>query len=341
MVRRHHHHRTALTPVTPDANAVRLEDDINFDLDQDTPHSPENAEKILDKVATYFLAAVTKAKASGLSAPTLEIGGHTDTTGRHTHNVALAERRANWVVDGLTKRGVDAANIKTKIYAEQDLKDGKTGNDLQNRRDTFDIIPSADAPAPTPDPEPTASAPPAEKPPLGERLEADGKAEVHEGVQEIKRGGTNIRHGVVGFGFKLVGLPFHLVAEVGRTVAGSGHGADKKPGMIDDVGTAIKGTGQVIDGSGKVIVGSGKVIAGKAIEFGEDTNSTPPTPAALKSQQAATVAAASADTPPASPAANAATANNGDVTCDANGCRASTKAESDAARRALKERPCF
>jgi outer membrane protein OmpA-like peptidoglycan-associated protein len=47
---------------------------------------------------------------------TVEVGGHTDNTGRKATNVRLSQARANTVRDYLIGKGVDGARITAKGY---------------------------------------------------------------------------------------------------------------------------------------------------------------------------------------------------------------------------------
>lgn len=85
------------------------------------------ADSVLDAVA---------AEVKKRGATTLEVIGHTDTSGSNAYNDKLAVRRANAVKDALAKRGVDVSTIQIEGRGENELL-VKTGDDVRepaNRR---------------------------------------------------------------------------------------------------------------------------------------------------------------------------------------------------------------
>ena len=88
---------------------------------------------------TSFTDCQKQAKAcEGVS---IEVGGHTDSTGSAAGNKTLSDRRANAVMNYLTKAGVPASSItavgygQDKPVATNDTADGKR----QNRRIEFTV----------------------------------------------------------------------------------------------------------------------------------------------------------------------------------------------------------
>lgn len=72
----------------------------------------------------------------------IEIGGHTDDTGKPEFNLKLSYERAQSVANYMIKRGVDALRIQSKGYgitepvAANDTEEGRA----KNRRTEFKII---------------------------------------------------------------------------------------------------------------------------------------------------------------------------------------------------------
>lgn len=109
---------------------------IFFDLDKATLRSESTAElnrliKLMNDVPTL----------------NIELGGHTDSQGSDEHNQDLSERRAQAVVDYLTKSGISAARLKSAGYGETELVNGCkngvkcTGEQHQeNRRTEFKVL---------------------------------------------------------------------------------------------------------------------------------------------------------------------------------------------------------
>ena len=72
----------------------------------------------------------------------IEIGGHTDNTGKHAINMKLSQARANTVRNYLIKKGISPDRVKAKGYgdtqpvAPNDTEEGRK----QNRRTEVNII---------------------------------------------------------------------------------------------------------------------------------------------------------------------------------------------------------
>lgn len=84
--------------------------DVNFDVGKATL-TPQ-ARSILDGIAPSF---------AGQRALRVEIGGHTDTTGRATSNMTLSQHRAESVRDYLISRGVPADRLTARGYGATQL----------------------------------------------------------------------------------------------------------------------------------------------------------------------------------------------------------------------------
>jgi outer membrane protein OmpA-like peptidoglycan-associated protein len=72
----------------------------------------------------------------------VEISGHTDSLGKHKHNVKLSKKRSKIVVNYLIKRGIDKKRLQAKGYAEADpitTNNTDEGRHL-NRRTEFTVI---------------------------------------------------------------------------------------------------------------------------------------------------------------------------------------------------------
>ena len=87
--------------------------------------------------------AINDAAQFALSAPSprVTVTGHTDTAGSSAYNIALSQRRAQAVADGLTADGVSGADIKLGWTGEKDLA-VPTANgtpEPENRRTTIDV----------------------------------------------------------------------------------------------------------------------------------------------------------------------------------------------------------
>ncbi len=104
---------------------------IFFDLDKATLRPESTAElnrliKLMNDVPTLKI----------------ELGGHTDSQGSKTYNQSLSERRAQAVVDYLTKNGISADRLVSKGYGEDEpvaTNETKEGRQ-QNRRTEFKIL---------------------------------------------------------------------------------------------------------------------------------------------------------------------------------------------------------
>jgi len=72
----------------------------------------------------------------------IDIEGHTDSRGNAQHNLELSKKRANAVMDFLTKNGISANRLKTKGFGiTKPIADNKTAEGRQkNRRVEFKII---------------------------------------------------------------------------------------------------------------------------------------------------------------------------------------------------------
>ncbi|MGG7644822.1 OmpA family protein [Rhodovulum sp. YNF3179] len=72
----------------------------------------------------------------------IEIGGHTDSQGRESMNLALSQARAEAVLDGLLQRGVLTANLTAQGYGEAEpIADNDTEEGREaNRRIAFKLI---------------------------------------------------------------------------------------------------------------------------------------------------------------------------------------------------------
>ena len=72
----------------------------------------------------------------------IDIEGHTDSRGNAQHNLELSKKRANAIMDFLTKNGISANRLKTKGFGiTKPIADNKTAEGRQkNRRVEFKII---------------------------------------------------------------------------------------------------------------------------------------------------------------------------------------------------------
>ncbi len=72
----------------------------------------------------------------------IDIEGHTDSQGNAQHNLELSKKRANAVMDFLTKNGISANRLKAKGFGiTKPIADNKTAEGRQkNRRVEFKII---------------------------------------------------------------------------------------------------------------------------------------------------------------------------------------------------------
>jgi OmpA-OmpF porin, OOP family len=92
------------------SNQVIVLKDVNFELGKSTLTS--QARSILDGVAPSF---------AGQRAMRVEIGGHTDTSGRAAANLTLSQQRADAVREYLISRGVPADQLTAKGYGSTQL----------------------------------------------------------------------------------------------------------------------------------------------------------------------------------------------------------------------------
>ncbi len=97
---------------------------------------------LLDNIATEVKAC---------SGTTVQIQGHTDTTGGEAANMRLSEARANAVLEALVSRGVPVARLTPKGFGEtQPLDPAQTPEaHAKNRRIHFAVDASAATPAAT------------------------------------------------------------------------------------------------------------------------------------------------------------------------------------------------
>jgi outer membrane protein OmpA-like peptidoglycan-associated protein len=72
----------------------------------------------------------------------MEIGGHTDSTGSHEHNMVLSEKRALSVVNYLINKGIEKERLKYKGYGNSiPVGDNNTEEGRQlNRRTEAKIL---------------------------------------------------------------------------------------------------------------------------------------------------------------------------------------------------------
>jgi OmpA-OmpF porin, OOP family len=84
--------------------------DVNFNLGK-ASLTPQ-AKSILDGIAPSF---------TGQKSMRVEIGGHTDTTGKAAKNEALSQERADAVRDYLISKGVPATQLTAKGYGSSKL----------------------------------------------------------------------------------------------------------------------------------------------------------------------------------------------------------------------------
>lgn len=117
-----------LQPPAP-AEPVVQADTGAFDVDPNAPMAPENAMYLVffnwDKAdlgsgALNVLDAVAEEVAKN-PPTTINVVGHTDTSGPQKYNMRLAFRRANNVKDALIERGVDPSMIMVDAKGETEL----------------------------------------------------------------------------------------------------------------------------------------------------------------------------------------------------------------------------
>lgn len=127
----------------------------------------------LDSTAKTTIASAAQ-EFQRTGSASIEVTGHTDTTGSTNYNQALSERREKAVSDELIRLGVPASAISGAAYGETRLAvpTGKNVPEAQNRRVEIVVAPPpppAPAPAPAPAP-PVAAAPPPPPPPPAKRV---------------------------------------------------------------------------------------------------------------------------------------------------------------------------
>jgi OOP family OmpA-OmpF porin len=118
-----------LQPPAPAPVAPEVVDNGAFDVDPNAPMAAENAMYLvffnwdssdLGSGALNVLDAVADEVAKN-PPQTINVVGHTDTSGPHKYNERLAFRRANNVKDALVQRGVDPALILVNAMGETEL----------------------------------------------------------------------------------------------------------------------------------------------------------------------------------------------------------------------------
>ncbi|MBL8658264.1 MAG: OmpA family protein [Rhodospirillales bacterium] len=120
-----------------------------------------NQSKLTPEAQEVVAKAAEQYKATG--AVSINVTGHTDTTGTKAYNQRLSERRAAAVADELVRQGVPATNITTVGEGQTNLlvPTGDGVNEPQNRRAEIVIerpVPVAAEPAPV-EPEPVVASP--------------------------------------------------------------------------------------------------------------------------------------------------------------------------------------
>ena len=75
----------------------------------------------------------------------LEVGGHTDSTGSDSHNLALSQERARSVANYLSQRNIPRSRLRTVGYGEKrPIADNSTENGrAENRRAELLIVPQS------------------------------------------------------------------------------------------------------------------------------------------------------------------------------------------------------
>ena len=104
---------------------------IYFDTNKDT--IKPKSEKILKKAVKVL---------TDFESIRLKISGHTDSRGKHDHNVDLSQRRAASVKRWLTEHGIDESRLETEGFGPDkpiDTNDTKAGR-AKNRRIEFELI---------------------------------------------------------------------------------------------------------------------------------------------------------------------------------------------------------
>lgn len=100
-----------------------------FDIDPSKPMAVENAMYLIffdwdsSKIGSGALSVLDAVvqEATRISPNTINIVGHTDTSGPSDYNQRLATRRAKAAKDSLVSRGIDASVIRTESRGETDL----------------------------------------------------------------------------------------------------------------------------------------------------------------------------------------------------------------------------
>jgi hypothetical protein len=141
----------------------------------------------------------------------IEVAGHTDTSGNADHNQALSERRQKAVADELMRLGVPTSAIHGAAFGETQLAvptaDGV--KEAQNRRVDINVaqpVPPPPAPAPAPAPQaPIAEAPPP-PPPAGKRLSLS--AGLFYGYDLEDQNGSDAQQGGINLGLDYAVLPW-------------------------------------------------------------------------------------------------------------------------------------
>jgi outer membrane protein OmpA-like peptidoglycan-associated protein len=92
------------------AEVIRLRG-VNFDFDKDAIRP--DAEPILDEAATLLADALRDCPNNRVS-----VEGHTDAVGTDAYNQGLSERRAQAVLEYLTRQGVPSSQLSSKGFGE-------------------------------------------------------------------------------------------------------------------------------------------------------------------------------------------------------------------------------
>jgi outer membrane protein OmpA-like peptidoglycan-associated protein len=129
---------TATTPTstiaTMTGNAIEISKEITFKTG--SAKLTAEGKAVLDEVAKVVLANTA-------TIGTLEVAGHTDTTGNPTKNMALSEARANTVMLYLASKGIDSGKMTAKGFGQTKPKfDPTTATKSQraaNRRVEFTV----------------------------------------------------------------------------------------------------------------------------------------------------------------------------------------------------------
>lgn len=115
-----------------EAILVNLPDGVTFDVNSYTikPAFRDTLDTVASSLQTYPDSLI-------------DVYGHTDSTGSHSHNQTLSERRAQAVSNYLTSRGVNSARIRWQGFGETaPIADNTTEEGrAMNRRVEIKIIP--------------------------------------------------------------------------------------------------------------------------------------------------------------------------------------------------------